>query len=395
MWLTGWTYRKNHIINPASGSGQNYQKRIIVHYSAGVDNDENVYLDSKCKTDFGDIRFTDSTGAALLDYWIEKKVDSDYAIFWVEILEDLSIYDRKIYVYYDNAGATSIANGINTFIFFEDFETDLSKWNLSGTPLPALFADYAYSGIKSVKMPIYSSISHGQLPYDNIAVHTHYYDEMLPVFEYTVFSIDAGESEVSFIGLMNDIAQYEYQLNGISYNSGVDRTIGWHEFITRSSMGLKQFIIDGNIMPITGIGTWNPRIFIFTAGTTQAVAYWDIVFYTKFVFPEPAHGIWGIEETGAGIATFVAENIIKLNNSNQLILEDVINSLSQKSINAENILVSLFGSPHIPYISEDILFALSALRTYRAIKEFVTFEGAFPIIGGKHLIDIEGGGGLK
>jgi hypothetical protein len=389
MWLTGWTYRKNHIINSASGAGQNYQKRIIVHYGAGIDDDENVYLDSKCKSDFGDIRFTDSTGVALLDYWIERKIDSNYAIFWVEIVDDLSIYDRKIFIYYNKAEATSISNGNNTFIFFEDFEVDLSKWNLGVTP-STLSTDYAYSGIKSVKIPIYASISHNQLPYDNIAVHTHLYDEMLPIFEYTVFSIDAGEVEVSFIGLINDIAQYEYQLNGISYNSGVDRTIGWHEFITRSSMGLKQFIIDGNIMPITGIGTWNPRIFMITAGTSQAVAYWDLVFYTKFVNPEPAHGTWGTEETGAGITTFIAEDIVKLNNHNQLILEDIINILSQKSVSAEDTISILSLSSHIPFSSEDILFALSALRTYMVTKEFITNEGAFPIIGGKHLIDVEG-----
>jgi hypothetical protein len=388
MWLSGWTYRKNHYINPASGAGQNYQKRIVVHYGVGVDNDENVYLDSKCLTNFGDIRFADNTGVALLDYWIEKKVDNDYAICWVKIPNDLSSYDIKIFIYYGNAGATSIANGSNTFIFFEDFEVDLSKWNMFGSPI--LSTDYAYTGIKSVKLPINSNMSHLQTPYDSIAVHAHFYDRMLPLIEYTVVSIDAGELEVSMIGLIDDINQYDYKLQGTVYNSGIDRTVGWHEFITRCSLGFKQFIIDGNIMPITGTGNWCPRTFIFSANISETPSYWDTVFWTKFVNPEPAHGTWGIEETGTGITIFVAEDIVKLNNHNQLILEDVINSLSQKSIVAEDTLFSLIGSPHIPFSSEDILFALSALRTYMVVKEFITNEGAFPIIGGKHLIDIEG-----
>jgi len=389
-WQTGWTYRKNHIITPASGAGQNYQKRITVHYGVGIDDDENVYLDSKCKSDFGDIRFTDNTGSTLLDYYIEKKVDNDYAICWVEIIEDLSIYDRKIYIYYGNVGATSISNGDNTFIFFDDFEGTLSKWIQLGSPV--ISTDQAYSGIKSAKLfpLITTTIQRIGGPTCNRAVHVHYYDQVSPLVEYSLFSFDAGEAEESFIGVINDIAQYEYRLAGVDYNSGIDRTVGWHEFISRMSPNLKEFFIDGNLMPITGVENYGVIIMLAGASLNQVNVYWDSVFQTKFVNPEPSHGIWGIEETGTGITTFTAEDIVKLNNSNSLILEDVINSLSQKPINAENILVSLFGSPHVPYTSEDILFALSALRTYMVIKEFITNEGAFPIIGGKHLIDVEG-----
>ena len=42
-----------------------------------------VNLNGHCRTDFGDVRFTDDEGT-LLDYWIESKVDGEYAIFWVE-----------------------------------------------------------------------------------------------------------------------------------------------------------------------------------------------------------------------------------------------------------------------------------------------------------------------
>jgi len=389
-WQTGWAYRKSHFILPASGAGQNYQKRIIVHYVAGTDDDENVYLNSKCLTNFGDIRFTDSTGVALLDYWIEKKVDSDYAIFWVEVLDDLSIYDRKIYIYYNKAGATSIANGDNTFIFFDDFEVDLSKWFKIGSPV--ISTDYAYSGTKSVKFLLgVSSLSKVLLPYDSMAVHSHYYDAMSPLLESTVIGIDLGESvETSMVGIINDIAQYEYRLNGVNYNSGIDRTVGWHEFEIRSSNGLKQFLVDGNLMPITGSYWYNPSIDIIQGGNATELAYWDSVFKRKWVNPEPAHGTWGTEETGTGITTFTAENIVKLNNHNQLILEDVINSLSQKPVDALDTLVSLLGSPHASFTSEDILFILSSIRHYMVTKEFITFEGAFPIIGGAHLIDIEG-----
>ncbi|MEM3697109.1 MAG: hypothetical protein QXQ94_06380, partial [Candidatus Bathyarchaeia archaeon] len=72
-WLSGWSYRKSHVINSASGAGTNYQVRVKAHYGSGTDNGENVYLNSHCRTDFGDVRFTDDDGETVLDYWMESK----------------------------------------------------------------------------------------------------------------------------------------------------------------------------------------------------------------------------------------------------------------------------------------------------------------------------------
>lgn len=84
-------------------------------------NSENVYLNSKCRTDFGDIRFTDGFGNTPLDYWMEFEADSDNALFWVEIADDLSSLNRMIYIYYGKSDATSTSSGANTFVFFDDF----------------------------------------------------------------------------------------------------------------------------------------------------------------------------------------------------------------------------------------------------------------------------------
>ena len=123
-WLTGWNYRKSHIINAATGAGTNYQKQITVHYGAGSDSDDDVYLNGKCKTDFGDIRFTDNDETTLLDYWLESKVDSDNAIFWVEVADSLESAAQTIYIYYGNAGVSTTSSGADTFLFFDDFTSD-------------------------------------------------------------------------------------------------------------------------------------------------------------------------------------------------------------------------------------------------------------------------------
>lgn len=542
-WISGWNYRKYHVIESAIGAGINYQVRIIVHYGSGIDSGENVYLNTKCGVDFGDVRFTRVDGTTLLDYWIENKINGVSATFWVEVADDLSTVDRTIYLYYGKSGTTSTSNGDNTFIFFDDFETNLNKWTLyhggtsalhfsgsnnlgsplgfgtigdfdgyspftlecwfrttgtgtqpliirmnlpyqvpgggngrgyalflyngrvwvelrnsaydptneiliggnvrtvndgnwhhvvatydgsqkvsgvhiyldaieetfdvqrdtlngtiscparfntatyggfywftgdmdevvvytsvltssdvaarynngegteeivngdvyahysmdegSGTdvidvsghpernlwlatasgPVPSWIAgivggvvnslDYAYSGSESIKLPIYALASHIQSPYGDKAVHIHFYDEMLPVVESAVVSIDAGEAEVSYIGLINDIGQYEYRLQDTTYNSGINRTVGWHEFITRNTANLKQFIIDGNLMPIIGTGNYSPRTFLITGNNAETPAYFDTFFITKFVNPEPMHGIWSGEDTGKILTTTI------------------------------------------------------------------------------------------
>ena len=386
-WLTTWGYRKNHFISPASGAGENYQKRIVVHFGAGIDSDEDVYLDGKCRTDFGDVRFTDRTGVALIDYWIEKKVDSGWAIFWVEISEDLT-YERKIYIYYGKAGATSISNGDNTFIFFDDFEVDLSKWLNSHA---SISTDYFLSGTKCLKLEVVggsSGIVSKLLTSLNVAIHIHYYDVESAEVECHGFIVSDGAGHDSAIGVMTDIAQYEYMPDAFlstPANTGIDRTIDWHEFIIRCHAnsltepwlgGLREFIIDGTLMPETCL--FYANIFILTAsngGANPATgkSYWDTVYLTKYISPEPAHGTWGSEESGGvGITTFVAEDVHNTIFLNSMVFEDVICPLSQNPLITEDILYPLvYSSVHVPFLSEDILKSLLAPRRFKAIVEFV------------------------
>lgn len=98
-----------------------------------------VYIDYDCfscnthsQTDFDDIRFTKGDGQTLLDYWLEQKTDSDYAIFWVEIPDSLESNPANIYVYYGNSSATSVSDPAAASLWelgdnFNDNITD-AKW---------------------------------------------------------------------------------------------------------------------------------------------------------------------------------------------------------------------------------------------------------------------------
>jgi len=134
-WLSGWQYRKSHVIESASGAGTNYQVRIKVHYGSGTDSGEDVYLNSHCRTDFGDVRFTDDDGVTLLDYWIEEKGET------VDSTNLSNLPDKAL----DAGGLAGPVNG--KFYLFDgkndsgytsrtwEYDPENDSWNTSKTAL--------------------------------------------------------------------------------------------------------------------------------------------------------------------------------------------------------------------------------------------------------------------
>ena len=113
-----WAYRKSGSITGSAGAGINYQVRILISYV------------SHMQTDFDDVRFTDDGGINELDYWIESYVVSGYAIFWVNVTDDLDS-NQDIYMYYGNSEVSTTSNGTATFLFYEDWSTETieaSRW---------------------------------------------------------------------------------------------------------------------------------------------------------------------------------------------------------------------------------------------------------------------------
>jgi len=121
-----WQYSKDAIINQTANAGTGYQVRFVVNYNSGTTGGEIVNLQSKCKTDFGDLRFFE--GATELDYWMESMTTSSNAVFWVELAGNLTDANRTVTLKYGYPSATTTSNGPNTFAFFDDFSGDLSKW---------------------------------------------------------------------------------------------------------------------------------------------------------------------------------------------------------------------------------------------------------------------------
>ncbi len=132
----GWSRRAPVTINNSGSALTDYQIKV------------NVTYDTDMQPDFDDIRFMDSDGSTPLSHWRESYTASTSAIFWVKV-PSIPSGNKTIYMYYGNAAASSASDGNATFIFFDDFSGDLSKWNIHidtdvaitssyGNPAPSL-----------------------------------------------------------------------------------------------------------------------------------------------------------------------------------------------------------------------------------------------------------------
>lgn len=120
---SSWKNRQKITIANTGSVQSNYPTKLTISY------------DSDMKSDFSDIRFTNSSGTAL-SYWLENKTDSSSATAWVKVDSLTGGGTTDIYMYYGNGSATTESNGNNVFQLFDDFNSgsvDTAKWDFLGT----------------------------------------------------------------------------------------------------------------------------------------------------------------------------------------------------------------------------------------------------------------------
>ncbi|MCL5261674.1 MAG: DUF2341 domain-containing protein, partial [Patescibacteria group bacterium] len=111
-----WIYRKPIIIDNSAGAGlSGYQVKISLSSLN--------FNYAKSKPAGADVRLTDSDGVSLLDYWIETWNNNGNSVIWTKIPSITAGSSKTIYLYYGNPGASSAANGKDTFDFFDDFSS--------------------------------------------------------------------------------------------------------------------------------------------------------------------------------------------------------------------------------------------------------------------------------
>jgi len=323
VWLSGWSYRKSHVINPASGAGTKYQIMIKAHYDSGIDSGEDVYLNTHSRTDFGDVRFTDDDGTTELDYWMEEKVNGDYAIFWVEVNKDLSSQSQTIYIYYGKPLATTTSNGAYTFLFFDDCE-DLSRWvedYSSGTPIFEQTTIDGYSGIRL------QTNAHEERIYIKSTTTVPRAKAIVSRVKHISFNVDSYHRfRFHLVNSTNYINYHDYESYFDRYQLrkmvGGSHTIvdtcsaaypyGWYTYevyddgtnidVNRNTTNILDGVISDAALDSDGY------LYIMNYqynewGTSELAI--DRIFVRNYVDPEPTHESWGVEERGEYVKVYV------------------------------------------------------------------------------------------
>ena len=106
-----WGKRQRvRISNNATSTYTNEQVKMTIPY------------DSEMKSNFDDLRFTDSSGTTSIPFWIESYTTSASAIVWVKLPTLPASGTSDIFMYFANSSASYAGVGTSTFSFFDDFE---------------------------------------------------------------------------------------------------------------------------------------------------------------------------------------------------------------------------------------------------------------------------------
>lgn len=284
-WLHWWTYRKAHsIIGSVAGEQVDYPMKINVSYSNGLDEPNKVYVDGKCRTDFGDIRFTDSTGVNLLDYWMQTRVEGVQAIFWVNIEHIPQSPDcTTICIYYGNATATTTGNKNSTFTLASDFEdgtaqgwsTSWQPYYINGVGSPGFEGNYCRSA-DSVH-----GVSHGGNGY--------FYESYQQNVTITPGSYCIeGAARFSYQDGLQTPIRIRFLVGGVSVAEVSSPGTIWHWLTCNLTMNISTNIelkVEFHMFTAEGLG-WGPQYYCFDSFLVQ-----------KWCDQEPAHSTWQMEQT--------------------------------------------------------------------------------------------------
>jgi hypothetical protein len=126
--LSGWSfYRSASIDNTTGGNLSDYQVRIQL-------NTAELVAAGGLRPDGADLRVF-SEDCSPLPFWGDSLGTSNTTDIWVKLPALAAGLSTTIQIYYGNSSATSVANGDNTFLFFDDFESgtiDPAKWEAVG-----------------------------------------------------------------------------------------------------------------------------------------------------------------------------------------------------------------------------------------------------------------------
>ncbi|MFA5053290.1 MAG: DUF2341 domain-containing protein [Parcubacteria group bacterium] len=279
-WLTGWRYRKSITLSRASGAVTDYQMKLLVGESSGATG-EDVDCNSHILSDFDDLRFTSDDGTTLLDYWIESitgTTPNRLATVWIEF-GTIGTGATTFYMYYGKASASVVSNGTNTFVVYDDMETD--GWTASENK-----ADFTESWSEAAAhTPTHSYLI--SFPSSTVGNAGNY-------GRYTK-TIDVGTGNRAMVLFARD--------------SRTGTTGYWYKEVYvggtryyRADVGadaVNAFLSTGELDISVKTGSQSvyfQMIIAATISNVSIISYWDTLYIIKKEPTGPAWGSWGSEE---------------------------------------------------------------------------------------------------
>jgi hypothetical protein len=110
-WNSSWNYRTKYTLTSDTVLSD-FEVNVTVKTTDGV------YAQDKANG--ADWRVVNSSGYKI-SHWVEDYDDTGDSMLWFK--GDLVNGDSTFYLYYGNSGASSVENGDNVFVFFDDFES--------------------------------------------------------------------------------------------------------------------------------------------------------------------------------------------------------------------------------------------------------------------------------
>lgn len=260
-----------------------------------------VDLEAHSDTDFDDVRFTDDDGDTELDYWMEDKTDSDHAVFWAEVADDLGS-NQTIYIYYGKTGETTTSNGNNTFLLFDHFlgtGLDGGTWTSSGIVSVAASIVTAVDPDTGTAGLFYSTSTFGAY---NVSLRSR---GKIYNVHYVAYGLRTTGSPID-MATFDNVGAGNNQLRTSNEGSTTTTTIAndpyWVVMELYWISGSVKFLKNDTIIARHTTNIPDEAIPVRTAaqrsvgGTTARIDI-DWLFVRKYVDSEPWHGAWGSEET--------------------------------------------------------------------------------------------------
>ena len=299
-----------------------YRKRITINGGEVATETDfqvlvDVTFDAHMQADFDDIRFLEDDHLTVLDHWLESKVDSTSARFWVQMNDVIPKgveFDGSviyIYMYYGNAGASSASHGLNTFLFYEDWINETvegARWSTLSSDGSISWddTDANHGSIAKVEGAAGNNAQSYESAIDVTAPYTLMFRANLEstVAAFQRMHIGAGSTSIFSFALLESSAGteqfYVYDDDANQDSQGMDDTYFDAYFtyqIIRDGTSAKLYV--DNVLRETA--SCSPDVISTPIASFRCIdseydLYSDWIAGRKFIVDEPSVAAWGEEE---------------------------------------------------------------------------------------------------